>query len=724
MEKILGTFSFSLTYKEKNGYSVNIYKLNNQKKVTIVGFYLPTNKLTYEFTGDYIIHEKYGEQFKAESFREYVENTKDSIVAYLSAGIIKGIGKKTAERIWEMFGENTMDIIENDSEKLLKVKGISVSKLKDIRESCKTINSKRDLLSLLLPYGIPAGTILKLQEEGNLTEKIKNNPYILADFPGIGFETADRVGQKMGICAEDERRIEACMIYCLKSSEINGCLSMDKDEFGQTVLKMLGISCEHSKKICDKTISMIKEKKLIYKHIKDERGKEHYQIFLPSRYNVEVEIAKRLIEIKNQPKENYNDIDRKLEDICRQIGIEPDESQIAAVKMTLREPISVIAGGPGSGKTTTENIIISFLEMERIGEICLMAPTGRASRRMAEVTGREASTIHSRLKIYDTSKEIGDIDEEEGFYGGETIIVDEFSMVDIWVMNRIMKAIGEGCKFILVGDPNQLPSVGPGAVLRDIILSGVLPVSTLKKVHRQSEDSVIYENCELIGDGITKLLEGNDFHYYKIPDIKKLEDMMVADTVHYVKKYGQENVICLCPYKDYPAGVHRMNSRLQEILNPAAKNKDEVIVGEIVYRVGDIVMHLKNQQEASNGDIGFVEKIYVNDDNQQVICVRYADCHLEYLPDDYRKNLQLAYASTIHKVQGCEYKAVVSCLCKHQKKARKRKILFTSISRGKIEESLYTDDASVIEEAIKNVGDDDRGTLLWWHLRYLDGQFV
>ena len=722
--EIEAKFSYQKSYNPEDGYTINICEMNGSK-VTIKGYFLPSeNRLLYKYTGTWVESIKYGKQFKAETFKEEIKNDRESICEYLSCGVIKGIGIKTAINIYDMFGTNTLNILDKEPDELLKVKGITKGKLEKITISYQENKYMKAVLELLLPYDIPAKQCFKIYDKFkmNSTKIIKETPYRLLEVSGIGFRTADTIAAAKKLPKDSKERFCACAKYVLQKNEANGNTCIEENAFGFKMKKALNTPLLNGKRINERTIDMIREKKLIYKKIiKNVNGmnvKKGY-IFLPTTYNVECEIAQEICRIKNEPIEIIENVDRLIADAERDLRIKLDDEQKKAVKESLISSICVITGGPGTGKTTIIRVIAYiYKKVYPMYPLIFLAPTGKAARRIKESTGYRSSTVHSFLHIREEG--ISEEDEEEIY--NSLVGCDEFSMMDIWVTLKLVKAVREGNRLILIGDANQLPSVGAGAVLRDVINSNAVKVIRLKKLYRQNANSKIKSNCEKISLGRTDIEEGSDFHIYEVTDLEKIQNLMVENYIKSVNKYGIQNVMCLCPYKKYKAGVFEMNTEIQNRINPHKNGELEVKKNGMYFRENDIVMQLKNENVVSNGDVGIIRHISNTNDALEVYVEFYNDETVKYKSDDLDK-LTLAYAITIHKSQGSEVAKVITCLTKDHITMIKRNLPYTDFSRA-VEEVDFYGSREALEEAIRNDDTEKRDTILWYSLKVNDGQTV
>lgn len=729
-EEIKAIFTYEKFSKIENGYTVNLGKVvDTQEKVTLVGFYIPKiKKVTFKYYGKWESHPQHGKQFIVESFEEVAESESE-IIAYLASGIIKGIGQKTAERIYAEFGQRSLTIIEKDPEQLLKIKGITEKKLSLITKSFSDSILMQNIARYLLPFGISQNITRKVFEKfgSNALSILKSNPYRLCEIKGITFVTADRVGLKENIFAGDPNRIEKCIEYVIEQYEQKGHTCVEQNELGKAVMKALNSSMVNAKMIEENTIRMIKEKKLTYKTLYFEiNGIKQRNVFiaLSTTYEKESEIAQDIVRLKYEPKKEIPNIDALINEAEEHFRINLSPEQKKAVKEALCNPCTVITGGPGTGKTTIIKVIsYIYKKLNKFNAMTFMAPTGRAARRITETTGYSASTIHSKMKINcGFTSDYEEYDEELEIYSS-LVVIDETSMADIFIMHKLMKNIRKGCTTILVGDVNQLPSVGAGALLRDVINSTVVPVIRLKQIFRQAESSNIILNADKIVKGDSNLCMGEDFKIHEETDLECIQTLMAQDYKKSIELYGVENVICLCPYKEGFAGVFEMNKLLQKMINPKDKKKNEINYSGYTFRENDIVMHhMTNEECISNGDIGIVTGIEIIEDEINVT-VAFLHGVTEIYTKDTLENLTLAYALTVHKSQGAEYKKVITCLTEAHGPMLKRNFPYTGFTRAKEEVSFYGT-RKALKRAIENNAVDIRNTMLEYHMRVYDGQFM
>lgn len=717
-------FKFNRFSNASNGFTISIYETLKGEKIAAKGYYLPSNtRLVYALVGHFEHNDTYGDEFIVDTYSEHVTDSKSSIITYLSSGIIKGIGEKKAELIYEKFGNQTMEVLEKTPDKLLMVKGISKKGLEKIKASYAENKGAREITSYLLQFGISSryGMLLYNQYGVNAYKEIKQNPYLICNLRGLTFKDADNIAKKEGIPEDDANRVMAAIAYVLKQNEIDGHTGMECINFQQAVWKLLNAPTVTPEKVSASVVEAAQNKKIRVQKIQDKQ-----YIFLPSMFTLEENIADDVVRITNSERHEFKADIKDAEDFT---GKKFDDIQKKGIATALDNNITIITGGPGTGKTTVINAIAYLYEKKYPRkDIILLAPTGRAARRMTEASGRPSHTIHSYLHIWEDTVDVDD----EIIIEDSLVIIDEFSMTDVYVARELFSAIGKGCTVVIVGDEMQLPSVGPGAVLKSLLECGLIPVVKLERIYRQDEESMIYENGQNIRNGVPELKNGSDFSVVEIHSMEDIRNQMAHDYVEYVKKYGLGNVMCLCPFREHIAGVNDMNTVLQDMLNPYDPNKKQLEIGKIAFREGDLVMHLANIKEASNGDIGFVTEIYDENTESEEMCdntgkpyligVLINNTLIRYTRDTIHQ-LTLAYATTVHKSQGSEADAVVTCMTNFHKNMLYRNILLVAVTRGKKEVKLYGDRNSM-NYAILNIDKKERLTRLPYLLKKKSGEFT
>lgn len=718
MSKIRTLFRHEL-YKNKEtgetGQNVKLLFCDDESKIkllngsiTLTGYELPTYyNIPYDMTGEWFNHSKYGWQFKVENYKEIISKTKVGIIAYLSSGVIKGVGEKTAEKIYKQFGNDTLDILDSDISRLLEVKGISESKLRKIRKSYMETRNARDLLTLLKPHGMSTGQAMKVYKayEDKATEIVKNDPYRLCELKGFGFEIVDKMARSLKADLTSQARVKAAINYCLSMNESSGSCGMSPKNLFYSLKNVLGSPIIDDETLNEVSMKMFYNKEIYVERTYERQGFKEVLVYSKRCCIAETRLAKNIVDFSTAIRP---DICTDLDIVKAQeaLGVVLHEQQAKAVKESLNSGFSVITGGPGTGKTATLRVLCYIYEIKRKSNIMsFLSPTGRAARRMEESTGYTASTIHSALRIRPDEE----IQEETDELEADLIFVDETSMADVYIADRLFEAVHEDAQIVFIGDVDQLPSVGAGKVLSDIIESRVCPVTMLTKIFRQEGDSTIIINSQRTRIGNTNLETGNDFTLIENRTAQEAADAIVADYLEKTREYGLGNVGCLIPTWKGEAGVTMLNQRLQEALNPLQREADEFVIGNERFRLGDLVMQTKNDSDSgmANGDIGIVTRIakakeesYIEvtffGDTQKSMKVRY---EAEKLYD-----IILGYAITIHKSQGSEYPCVLTCFLDSHSIMLDRRLFYTAITRGKKEVKVYGQ-KSAITKAIMNDGE-------------------
>ena len=685
---------------ESNGYTVAIME-SEDEQVTLVG-YMPTLKEGEHLLvkGDWIIHPVYGEQLEVKEYRPILPSTKEGTISYLSSGIIPGIGKKMAKRLVEHFGEEVMDIIELHPHRLTEVPGIGAKKAESIKEAFQDQREIREIILFLSQYGISSNYAMRIYKNyGEDTIKtIQENPYQLADdIVGIGFTTADKIAKTMGIASNSRYRIYAGTRFALNSFHIEGHTYAPKELLIKRTVELLNVE----KEAVEEAIQNL----ALNQQIQLERREEDIIIYNMPYYYAETSVCNRLIELSRVKLEEIDiDIEKELEDIQAMENIQLAENQKYAIKAAMKNGVMVITGGPGTGKTTTINTLIKVFEKLDM-DITLAAPTGRAAKRMTEATGKEAKTVHRLL-------ELGFSEEQESMFfqrdednplTADVIIIDEMSMVDILLMHSLLKAIPPGARLILVGDVDQLPSVGAGNVLRDIIDSKIVKVVRLNEIFRQAEESMIIVNAHKINQGIYPILNAKDKDFYFLREsqkegiLKTIIELVKTRLPNHYKYDPIRDIQVLTPMKKGEVGTINLNKELQEALNPKAPWKQERKMRDKIFRVGDKVMQIKNNYNLKwesqdpnsieqtgegvfNGDMGYIQDINKSD---QELAVLFDDDRLVVYNFSQLEELELAYCITIHKSQGSEFPVVVMPMTWGPPMLLTRNLLYTSITRAK-----------------------------------------
>jgi exodeoxyribonuclease V alpha subunit len=673
MESINCTIEHITYQNPENGYSVLQATVKGYREPqTVVGsFFEVTVGAVLKVEGEWKVDKRYGRQFSAQSWSETMPATLVGIEKYLGSGLVKGIGPKFAKLIVARFGLETFDVIENDIDKLLEVPNIGRGRVAKIRASWEKQKDVKDIMVFLQGHGVSSTYAAKIYKEygKESIEKVNGNPYCLADdIWGIGFKTADSIAEKLGYEKNDLRRCRSGILYTLSKLADEGHVYSEREQLVKSAKELLQADEEPISQAIEQ---MIWDEDLI---IDDEA------IFLPPFYYAECGVANKFKRLMSESEGSLFDKELNIEDIVKQTNILYDEVQISAIKQAVQSKVMVLTGGPGTGKTTTTLGIIAALES--LGQsILLAAPTGRAAKRMSEATGKEAKTIH-RLLEYNPAEGYGRNDENP--LEGGVLIVDECSMIDVILMNSLLKAVPSTMRLIMVGDIDQLPSVGAGNVLRDIIDSGTVPVVRLTRIFRQAQTSRIITNAHKINQGIFPDISNGrnaDFFFIKQEDPELAAQEIVNIVKNRIPKayhYNTNDIQVLAPMQRSVVGATNLNVILQEAINPVGESLSR---GGYKYRNGDKVMQIRNnyEKEVFNGDIGVVENVSIEDRSLTVLfdgrSVTYEDSELD--------ELTLAYATTIHKAQGSEYPVVVIPLLMTHYVMLQRNLVYTGITRAK-----------------------------------------
>lgn len=672
---------------EVNSYTIAVFE-TDEEETTIVG-YMPFVKSgdTLKVIGRFVEHKDYGRQFKVDTFEKLMPETLGALERYLSNGSIKGIGEATAKKIIKKFGEDTINIFKFEPERLAEIRGISETKAKEMSESFIENWEVWQIVGFLERFGIGAENAKKVYDllGINAIEQIEGNPYILIDIArGVDFKQIDQMALNLGINYNNQKRVESGIKYGLIKATYNGHSCVIKENLIEFVISLLDVTTEN---VEDNLISLKAKDEIII-----EKRENTEWIYLENFYKVENEIALRLERLEKAPNmKEIKNIDGALKDIEKKSDIELSEKQREAVKAINKNNVTIITGGPGTGKTTIIKTIIELYE-ERKKKVVLAAPTGRAAKKMTEATDREASTLHRLLCI-------GKLDDEGIYskhndYQGEPIdadliVVDELSMVDMFLMNYLLNCIYQGTKLVLVGDIDQLPSVGPGSILKDLIDSEIINTVKLDKIFRQAAKSKIILNAHRVNNGQAFIQNGDedleqdtkqDFFFIKQNSTEKILQELITLSTGRLEKFGNydffKNIQVLTPTKKGPLGTRELNKALQAVLNPNLEELPEKVSGGVVYRVGDRIMQIKNNYDMTwerkktsktistqflkpcektevgtgvfNGEIGTIIEI---DERDKVIKIQFDDEKIAWYEYTDLEQIEHSYAITIHKAQ-------------------------------------------------------------------------
>ncbi|MCI8917202.1 MAG: ATP-dependent RecD-like DNA helicase [Eubacterium sp.] len=722
MEKVGGYIGNFIFQNQENGYSV--LTLNTQEgELTCVGVLHGLSEgMSVEFFGSFTEHPAYGRQFKVESYEEKEPEDELAIERYLGSGAVKGVGAALAARIVKRFGRDTFRIIEDEPERLSEIKGISERKAQEIAAQVEEKRELREAMIFLQQFGITLSLAVKVYQQygPSVYTILRENPYRLADdIRGVGFKIADDIASRAGICMDSDFRIRSGILYVLMQAAMEGHTYLPQAELTVRAVELLGVD--------DQMVEKNYMDLAIARRIVIKQQGEDMQIYASLYYNMEHNIAVLLRQLNVRHDVLRSELKTKIAGIEKKAGMALDELQYEAVCEAVQNGFLIITGGPGTGKTTTINSIIRFFEMEGI-DFMLAAPTGRAAKRMSETTGYEARTIHRMLELN------GGIEGDAGFDRNESnpletdaIIIDEMSMVDVTLMHSLLKAVAPTTRLILVGDTNQLPSVGPGSILKDIIDSGRYRVVRLTKIFRQASQSDIIVNAHKINRGDTVQLDNKsrDFFFLKRYDADKITNVVLQLVIQKMPKYVDAqmyDIQVLTPMRRGLLGVERLNTVLQQYLNPPSPKKTEKEHGSSLFREGDKVMQVKNNYQIEweiknrygiavergmgifNGDMGVIRSIR---EVLGVMTVEFDEGRIVEYPFKMLEELELAYAVTIHKSQGSEYPAVVIPLLGGPKMLMNRNLLYTAVTRAKKCVTLVGDERT-FQEMIENISEQKR----------------
>ena len=704
-ESITGYIDHIIFRNEDNGYTVMVLKGGSEEdELTCVGsFPVVTQGASVELEGNFTQHPVYGKQFQAVRLTEKMPEDALAMERYLGSGAIKGIGAALAGRIVRHFGDDTFQIVENEPERLSEVKGISEKKAREIAMQIAEKSDMRKAMMFLQKYGISLNLGAKIYQKygDSVYSVLQENPYRLADdISGVGFKIADEIAYRIGIHTDSDYRIKSGMVYTLLQATGEGHVYLPKDELFQRAAELLGVDSSYMEK---HLVDLAMDRKIVQK----EQG-DQILIYPAQYYYLELNTARMLRELDIFCPEDEKIVERRIVQIEKETGTVLDEMQKKAVQEAAGHGLLILTGGPGTGKTTTINAIIRYFEGEG-AEIRLAAPTGRAAKRMTEATGYEAQTIHRLLELSgmpEDDREGQPIHFErnaENPLETDVIIIDEMSMVDIHLIHSLLMAVTAGTRLILVGDENQLPSVGPGNVLRDIIRSGQFPVVELKKIFRQASESDIVVNAHKINKGEQVEINNNsrDFFFLKRYDADIIIRVVIALIQEKLPKYVEAKpfeIQVLTPMRKGLLGVERLNQILQRYLNPPDASKKEKEIGQGLFREGDKVMQVRNNYQLEweirgrygipiekgvgvfNGDTGIIKTINEFAETAEVEFEdgRWAEYSFKQLDE-----LELAYAVTIHKSQGSEYPAVIIPLLSGPRMLMNRNLLYTAVTRAR-----------------------------------------
>ena len=676
--------------------------------------------------GSFVEHKQYGIQFTVTSYEIKEPETSVAMEKYLGSGIIKGVGPALSAKIVKKFGDETFNIIEREPERLAEIKGITEKKAIEIGSQFEEKKEFRNAMIFLNQYGVSNALAMKIYKEYGIKvmKIVRENPYRLADdIAGVGFKTADEIALRMGFSPESSMRMKAGISFALSMAASNGHTYLLYEDLYEESKRLLGISeAEFESDIYELTI----ERKIVLKEVKGER-----RVYNNNLYYMELTVARKLLDLNAKSENNYKVMEAKVKEVEANTGIKLGDLQRKAVYEAVESGLVIITGGPGTGKTTTINAIIKLFEMQNM-EILLAAPTGRAAKRMTETTGMEAQTIHRLLELNGNPEEGGSMRFERNELNpleADVIIIDEMSMVDIYLMYSLLKAITVGTRLILVGDVNQLPSVGPGKVLKDIISSEKFNVVRLSEIFRQAAESDIITNAHKINAGQSIRLDNKskDFFMLSMSSSIQIQRALVSLIAEKLPPYvdaTKYDIQVLTPSRKGELGVENLNKILQQYINPPAPNKREKQWGEMIFRENDKVMQIKNDYQMEwkivtkkgltikegsgvfNGDCGIIREI---NEFAGTVTVEFDEGKLVEYTGATLEELELAYAITIHKSQGSEYPAVIIPLLNAPRPLLNRNLLYTAVTRARKCVTIVGSENSV-NEMIQNESEMKRNS--------------
>lgn len=723
-----------------NGYTIfQLSEPGGNDELTCVGNFPAISEGEYvKVEGAMTVHVLYGEQLQVSSYEICVPKDRLAVERYLGSGAIKGIGQTMAARIVRKFGDDTFRIIEREPERLAEIRGISDRMARDIHAQFKEKQGMREAMMYLQQYNISGTLAVKIYKQygEKMRTVLEENPYQMTeDIPGVGFKTADSIAERMGISGFSPERIRAGLVYALQLAAQYGHIYLPQPELIRYCTDLLGVDAEA---IGQAVSDMIAERKLI---VKSAGGEEPDQIYSSVAYFTELGVARMLRDLNCRYELSTEEFSRRLSRIENNLDIDLDGIQKEAVREAVGNGVFLLTGGPGTGKTTTINAIISYFESLGLS-VLLAAPTGRAAKRMTEATGREARTIHRLLEVSHMAE------GQEEFHRGmfqrnednpleaDAVIIDETSMVDVYLMNALLHAIPIGTRLILVGDQNQLPSVGPGNILRDILLSGAFPVVCLTKIFRQAEESDIIVNAHRINRGESIALDNKskDFFMMRRHDSQTVLSVVAQLVRDKLPKYvgaTPSDIQVLTPMRKGELGVENLNKYLQEAINPPSPSKVEYETRGIVFREGDKVMQVRNNYQIEweicskkgtlidagtglyNGDMGIIRNINRFAEEMEIV---FDDGKTVHYPFTQTEDLEHAYAVTIHKSQGSEYPAVVLPILTGPRMLLTRNILYTAVTRA-VSCVTIVGSEDTIRQMIGNANEQKRYTGLCERIR-------
>ena len=724
----VGTYDRTIFYNPSNKYCIISVKTSDQSipqqarnayryrdrmiRFIAVGYELPqTDKVSMILDGEWE-NGKHGMQLQVEKCEEIVPQTKEGVYGYLSSRLIKGVGEKTAALIVDRFGADALRVLEKEPERLLEIRGITPDKLEDIKTSYAESRCVRDLVILLAPFNVTPTAAMKIYEHfvSRSVDILQDNPYELCQVSGFGFKRVDAIVRKGNTPLNSPMRIHGAVFAALDTQRNErGHLFLDETALSKTAVKLLneGVLPEQVQVKPEEVSSVIQDMIL-----KGEIVCSNGNIYPIGCFVQEDETARKIAEMLAVPAEAV-DITAALSRIRQEIGVAPSQRQTEAAYMAYRSLLSIITGGPGTGKTTVLRVII---EIQKLlypdSKILLAAPTGRASRRMAESTGMDgAKTLHSLLGLLGDSEPIYK-DKQKEPLDADLIIVDESSMIDMWLARQFFQRVRPGTRVVLVGDVDQLQSVGAGDVFRELIDCGLIPVTVLDEIFRQKKGSLIARNAKKINRAQIDLEYGEDFQFVKCQTQEEAADLICRIFCEQVREHGIEKVQILSPFRsDGLASVEQLNAAIREMVNPVKDNAADLKVGSHYFRVGDKVMQTKNNDKASNGDIGYIRKMERDKKNEMKVTVEFSGDRIAEYGLEEMSHMELAYATTVHKAMGSEFDIVILPVLRSHYIMLNRNIVYTAITRAK-EQVIPVGQKKTLIMAILKKTTGKRNTLL------------
>ena len=709
-ETIDGTILSLIFQNEENGYTVLRLVTGDGEIITVVGCIpcaAPGENLIA--TGVWMTHPTHGEQFKAEQVERHMPTTETEILSYLSSGVIRGVGPATAQRLVERFGVDTLQVLEEAPERISLIKGITAKKAKEIGEAFRYQTGMRRLLEFLSRNDLPLSLAMRLYRRYGLEsmEAVLRNPYLLVDeFYGVDFSVMDEIALGMGFDGGSQRRVEAAVLFELSHNLNNGHVFLPREKLLSAAQELIGATADQTERALD---DLVDRRAVAVDKIGKVEG-----CYLARLHEAEVYVAAKLKTMLSFRPDVGRNIPALIDRIQAQQGITYAPAQRQAVELAATEGLLLLTGGPGTGKTTSVRGVVAMFESLGM-DVALMAPTGRAAKRMSELTGREAQTIHRALgMVYnEPTGEVTFSKNEKEPLEADAVIVDEMSMVDLPLMRSLLSALRPETRLVMVGDPDQLPSVGPGNVFADLIRSGAVCTVALTEIFRQARQSAIVRNAHAVNAALPPNLESNqgDFFFLCRRDPERLVDTVVDLCRRRLPEnmgIDQGQIQVICPTRRGPWGTEALNRRLQAALNPPAAGKGERVWGELVFRVGDRVMQTRNNYDVVwerpdgtvgtgifNGDVGQILEV---DPSGELLTIAFDERRAVYTPD-MLSELDMAYAITVHKAQGSEYRAVVFACMRCAPSLMVRGVLYTGITRARELLVMVGDDSAVLQMA-------------------------